>query len=81
LLYENLPLTPSGKTKRAPTSKLAEWVLIICRLARVEQLFKKCCITNALDNMEDDSLRGNPDLDCLDLKSDSEESVNCMRLN
>lgn len=57
--------------------KLAEWVLIICKLARVEQLFKKCCNTNALDNMEDDSLWDNPDLDCLGLKTDSEESVDC----
>jgi hypothetical protein len=53
-----------------PASTLTEWVLIICKLARVEQLFKKCCITNALDNMVDD-------LDCLHLKNESEESVDC----
>jgi hypothetical protein len=41
----------------------------------VEWLFKKCCITNALDGTEDDFLWHGSDLDCPDLKSDLEESV------
>jgi hypothetical protein len=56
LRYENLPLTPSGKTKRASALKLAEWVSDRLEdLAKtVEQSFKKCCITNALYGTEDD---------------------------
>jgi hypothetical protein len=77
LLSENLPLTPSGKTERAPALKLAKWVFITCKIAGkpVELSLKKCCITNALDYMEDDILWDNPDLDCLGLKSYLEESV------
>jgi hypothetical protein len=77
LLSKNLPLTPSGKIKRASASKLAEWVSAAWKIAgkTVEQSFKKCCITNTLDGTEDDILWDNSDLDCHDLKSDLEESV------
>jgi hypothetical protein len=78
LLSENLPLTPSGMIKRASASKLAEWVSAAWKKIAgktVEQSFKKCCVTNALDGTEDDILWENSDLDCTDLKSDLEESV------
>jgi hypothetical protein len=78
LLSENLPLTPSGNIKRASASKLAEWVSTAWKKIAGktgEQSFKKCCITNALDGTEDYILWDNSDLDCPDLKSDLEESV------
>jgi hypothetical protein len=78
LLSENLPLTPSGKIKRASASKLAEWVSATWKTIAgktVELSFKKCCITKALNGTEDDILRDNSDLDCPDLKSDLEQSV------
>jgi hypothetical protein len=37
--------------------------------------FKKFRITNAFDGTENDILRDNSDHDCLDLKSELEESV------
>jgi hypothetical protein len=77
LLSENLPLTASCKINRASASKLAEWVSAAWKKIAgksVEQSFKKCCITNALDGTED-ILWDSFDLDCPDLKSDLEESV------
>jgi hypothetical protein len=40
-------------------------------------LFVKCCITSALYGAEDDILWGSSDIDCLDLRSDLEETVDC----
>lgn len=59
LWMDNHPLTPSGKIKKAPASKLAEWVSNAWNKISnsvVEDSFKKCCITNALDGSEDDIL-------------------------
>jgi hypothetical protein len=78
LLSENLPLTPSGKIKRASASKLAERVSVAWKKIAgktVEQQFKKCCITNSLDGTENYILWDSSDLDCPDLKSGLEESV------
>jgi hypothetical protein len=77
LLSENLPLTPSGKIKRASASKLAEWVSAAWKKIAgktVQQSIKECCITNELDGTGD-ILWDNSNLDCPDLKSDLEESV------
>jgi hypothetical protein len=78
LLSENLPLTPFDKIKRASSSKLTEWVSAAWKKIAgktVEHLFKKCCITDALDGTENDIIWDNSDLDYLDLKSDLEGSV------
>jgi hypothetical protein len=74
LLSINLPLTPYGKIKRASASKLAERVWATWKKTAgktMEQSFKKCSITNALDGKED-ILWDNSDFDCPDLKSDLE---------
>jgi hypothetical protein len=78
LLSKNLPLTPSGKIKRASASELAEWVSAAWKKIAgktVEQSFKKCRITNALDGTKNYILRNMCDLDCPDLKSVLEKSV------
>lgn len=59
LLTDNLPMTPSGKIKRASASTVAGWVSWAWRQIpsdMVEKSFKKCCISNALDGSEDDLL-------------------------
>lgn len=66
LFSENLPLTPSGKIRKAPASKVAEWVSAAWHKIPeviVQRSFKKCCITNALDGSEDDILWENHDND------------------
>jgi hypothetical protein len=68
---EILPIIPSVKIKRASASELAEWVLAAWKKIAgkiLEQSFKKCCITNALDGTKGDILWGNSDPDCRDLK-------------
>jgi hypothetical protein len=41
----------------------------------VEQSFRKCCITNALDGIGDANLWDSSELGCLDLKSNLEGYV------
>lgn len=59
LSTENLPLTSSGKIKRVYAPKRAEGIFVPGKkTARevVEQLFRKCCITNAPDSTQNVTL-------------------------
>jgi len=59
IISDNLPLTKSGKIKKAPVSEIAKWVSNAWKevsLVIVEKSFKKCCVTNAADGSEDDLL-------------------------
>ena len=52
-------LMASGKIKRAPPHVVAHWVLFAWTSNTAELVaksFKKCCISNALDGMENDLL-------------------------
>jgi hypothetical protein len=59
LSTENLPLTKTGKFKKAPPSTIAKWVASAWAkidVTIVQKSFKKTCISNALDGTEDDLL-------------------------
>lgn len=59
LSTENLPLTKTGKLKKAPPSTIAKWVAAAWAkidVTIVQNSFKKTCISNALDGTEDDLL-------------------------
>jgi hypothetical protein len=52
-------LTETGKIKCAAPSEVARWVLAAWKAIAesiIVRSFKKCCIGNALDRSEDDSL-------------------------
>lgn len=56
---DNATLTPSGRLKRASASTVVQWVAdawaaIPEKMVAVS--FKKCCISNSLDGLEDDEL-------------------------
>ena len=54
---DNLPRTASGKIRKAPASTVARWVSNAWKRINPEMIrnsFKKCCITNNLDESEDD---------------------------
>jgi hypothetical protein len=77
-LCENLPQASSSKIKRASASEHAErvsatWKMITGKT--VEQSFRKCCITNALDGIENANLWDNSEHGCLGLKSNLEGYV------
>ncbi len=59
LLSSNLPLTDTGKIKKPPASQVAQWVSNAWAKIDAEiivKAFKRCCISNALDGSEDDTL-------------------------
>lgn len=52
----DLPLTPSGKIKKASPVEVANWISTAWKKISpeiVRKSFKKCCISNALDGSED----------------------------
>lgn len=58
LLSGNLPLTTTGKIKKAPVSTVAHWVSNAWKkidAPLIIKSFKKCSISNALDGTEDDA--------------------------
>lgn len=67
----------SGKIIMESASKFSEWVSAAWKIIgeTLEHSFKKCCITNALDEIKGDISWDDSDLDCPDLKNDLEESV------
>lgn len=51
--------TPTGRLQRPSLATVCGWVLSAWRSlpdSTVENAFKKCCISNSLDGMEDDAL-------------------------
>ena len=61
LLNKDHPLTPSGKIKKPSVTLLCEWILASWSTISSESIingFKKCCVSNALDDTEDDVLLG-----------------------
>jgi hypothetical protein len=58
-------LTENGKIKRTTPSEVARWVLAVWKAipeSVIVRCFKKCCINNALDGCEDDTV-GKDDVD------------------
>jgi len=52
-------LTETGKIKRAAPSEVARWVSAAWKAileSTIVRSFKKCCISNALDGSEDDTV-------------------------
>ena len=59
ILSDNLPLTKSGKIKKAPAAEMARWISEAWKDVSpgiIQKSFQKCCVTNALDGSEDDLL-------------------------
>ncbi len=59
----NLPVTKAGKTKKAFPSVIASWILTGWQKISEDIIlksFKTCCISNALDDSEDDVLWPEP---------------------
>lgn len=56
-MKDDAAMTPTGRRKEAPLSKVATWVKEAWEDLPAEIIvtgFKKCCISNALDGSEDD---------------------------
>ena len=59
LLAINHALTPTGKIKKPSISTLAQWIITAWNQITPECIihgFKKCCISNSMDGLEDDVL-------------------------
>jgi len=77
ILSDNLPLTKSGKIKKTPMSKIAEWISRAWSQvspAIVAKSFQKCWVTNAMDGSQDDILWEDVECDdCDNLSSSAED--------
>lgn len=66
LFTDNLPLTNTGKIKKAPASEVARWISVAWAKVSedvVAKSFKKCFISNALDGSEDNIVWEEADID------------------
>lgn len=78
LSNDDLPLTATGKVKRASASTIAQWVSIAWKRIPEEMVrksFKKCCISNNLDGSEDDILYEDHVLQNDEVMSSSDEDT------
>ena len=76
---DDLPLTQSGKIKKASPSLITRLVSTAWAKvspAMVEKSFKKCCLSNAMDGTEDDLMWEEEENDNLSDDSEGEEESN-----
>ncbi|KAM7303791.1 putative POGO family transposase [Ixodes scapularis] len=72
LADNNKELTPAGRVKRASISQVAKWISNAWEAmprSIVSRAFLKCCLSNSMDNMDDDVMFEDSDRE---LSSDDE---------